>query len=111
MMGQFIVVDATVTGIEDDDFIQLPQTTELLYNYPNPFNPQTTLVYSVAERGRIRVDIYNIPGEQLDVLVDDMVSAGRYETVWEANDMPGGVYFVKLHSATNQMAMKILLMR
>ncbi|MDE2812338.1 MAG: cadherin-like beta sandwich domain-containing protein [Gemmatimonadota bacterium] len=72
-----------------------------LHNYPNPFNPTTTIRYALAEAAPARLVIYNVVGQQIRTLVADDQDAGSYAVVWDATDERGqpvsaGIYFVHL---------------
>lgn len=67
-------------------------------NYPNPFNPTTTIQYSVPERSMIRLDVYNIIGEQVSVLTQGEKEAGIYSVEFNAANLPSGIYIYAIHS-------------
>jgi len=67
-------------------------------NYPNPFNPSTVINYNIPEADNVRLIVYNVLGQPVDVLVNEYLAAGSYNTVFEAGDLPGGVYFYTLSS-------------
>ena len=80
----------------------LPTQTELLANYPNPFNSRTQLVYRLAAPGAVRLEIYNALGQRVHTLVDQFQAAGEYQVPWDARDDQGaavssGVYVTRLH--------------
>lgn len=85
-------------------------------NYPNPFNPSTTLRFSIPERENVRLTIYDMNGAAVRVLVSGPMYAGRYETVWDGKDAVGqqvssGVYMYRLQSGTNTASGRMLLMK
>jgi hypothetical protein len=70
-----------------------------LETYPNPFNPQTTVAFSVPADGPVRLDVYDVAGHHVCCLLNEIRSAGRHETTWNGaddggRDLPSGVYFV-----------------
>jgi hypothetical protein len=72
----------------------------LRQNVPNPFNPVTTIAFSVAERGRVRLAIYDVTGRRVRALVDEALVPDRYEVRWDGRNDAGlrvssGVYFYK----------------
>lgn len=86
-------------SIDDDDGIDL--VTELLGNYPNPFNPSTTISYYLKNRGFVSIDIYNIRGQKVISLVNEEKSAGNHSVVWDGSNRQGakvgsGVYFYRM---------------
>jgi thermitase len=77
----------------------LPLTTSLIGSYPNPFNPETTIKYQVRYHGQVRLDIYNLRGQKIRTLVDDLRTPGEYETRWDGRDEYGqaiasGIYVI-----------------
>ncbi|MBN1542220.1 T9SS type A sorting domain-containing protein [candidate division KSB1 bacterium] len=73
-----------------------PTGFELCGNYPNPFNPETTIRYYLPERATVRLEVFNLFGQRLTVLVDEIQDAGHHGMVWSAVDHPSGVYFYRL---------------
>jgi hypothetical protein len=69
---------------------------KLLQNYPNPFNPVTTILYSVAERGNIKLIVYDILGNRIKVIVDEEKTAGVYTVLFNSENLSSGVYFYTL---------------
>ena len=79
------------------DEIETPVSEINLYqNSPNPFNPTTTIEYSVLKDTTSKLIIYNSSGQEVAILKDGVSKAGRYSVVWNANGMPSGIYFYKL---------------
>ncbi len=78
-----------------------PAAFALAGNHPNPFNPMTTIRYDVPRAGRVRIDVFDLRGRRVAVLVDRMAEPGRHSTVWDGRDhtgaeVPSGVYFCRL---------------
>jgi FlgD Ig-like domain len=103
------------TGISND---QLPVTSYQLSNYPNPFNPTTTITFSlnteIAENTELV--IYNLKGQKVKQLVSDQLVAGQHSVVWNGLDDSGksvssGVYFYKLKSGDFEKTKKMLLLK
>ena len=93
-----------------------PLTYELFPNYPNPFNPETTIQYSLAVSGRVTLHIYNILGQRVRTLVDDVLEAGVHRVQWDGKDEGGrniasGVYLNRVRSGDFVQARKLLLLR
>jgi hypothetical protein len=79
----------------------LPSEFTLKQNFPNPFNPSTTIPYDIFQKSRVRLSIYNILGQEVRRLVDGVHEPGRYTVVWNGKDSRGhavssGVYVVRL---------------
>ncbi len=88
-----------------------PDSIELKQNYPNPFNPSTTIVYYLPNSTHVNISVYNIVGQQVGVLIDDRLSAGEHTVVWNAMDMPSGVYIVQLEAGNTVETRKITLIK
>ena len=89
----------------------LPVRTELSQNYPNPFNPGTQIDYRIAAPGWVSMKIYNLLGETVATLVDEVKPAGFYSVSWNAAGLPSGVYFSRLTSgASSALARKMVLL-
>jgi hypothetical protein len=74
----------------------LPATPTLVGNYPNPFNPSTTIYYTLPTPGHVRLDIINIVGQIVATIVDRNEAAGSNQVVWNADNRPSGVYFYRM---------------
>ncbi len=79
--------------------------------YPNPFNPSTTIEYSLQKSSKTSIDIYNILGEEIVRLVDGYVPAGNHKVNWSAGNISSGVYFCRIISSNFLETKKIVLMR
>ena len=88
-----------------------PLTFGLEQNYPNPFNPSTLIKYSVPENGFVKLSIYNLVGEEVNVLVSKTVDAGFYEVTFNATNLPSGTYFYRLQTGNTVQAKKMVLMK
>ncbi|HEX9654415.1 MAG TPA: T9SS type A sorting domain-containing protein, partial [bacterium] len=93
-----------------------PKTTSLLGNYPNPFNPETTIKYQVRDRGQVRLNIFNLRGQKIRTLVDDLRTPGLYESRWDAKDVYGqavasGIYVIQIQAGGMIEAKKITMLK
>ncbi len=77
---------------------QHPSALALLPNYPNPFNPWTTIPFTLVESAQTTVTVYNLRGELVTTLFSGRLGAGYHETRWNASDVSSGVYLIKLES-------------
>ena len=76
----------------------LPTEFALRSNYPNPFNPRTTIAFDLPSRAEVKLVIYDVLGRQVRVLVEGTRAAGTHEVVFEASDLPSGTYLVRLET-------------
>jgi len=88
-----------------------PESIELRQNYPNPFNPTTTVVFYLPNSTQVRIGVYNVVGQQVGVLVDDFMSSGEHSVIWNAMDMPSGIYIVQLETGNTVKTRKITLIK
>ncbi|MGE5679377.1 MAG: T9SS type A sorting domain-containing protein, partial [Bacillota bacterium] len=78
----------------------LPREYNLVQNYPNPFNPATAIKYSLAAESRVRLTIYNSIGQIVSQLINTTQGAGSYNILWNAGNIPSGVYFYSLEASS-----------
>jgi hypothetical protein len=95
---------------------QKPRQFSLKQNYPNPFNPETTIRYQLAEPGLVRLEIFNLRGQQIRTLVNERRSAGAYSVKWDGRDDSGrsvasGVFLYRLNAGESTESRKLVLIR
>lgn len=110
-----ITIPISLISVSNNDLVN-PAVTHLHGNFPNPFNPTTTIRYSLKEAGRVRLSIYNLKGQLVKQLLDSEVSAGNHQIVWDGKDERGssvasGIYFYRMQSHNYQATNKMMLMK
>lgn len=95
----------------DVDLPEVPDGYTLQQNFPNPFNPSTTIRYSLTFGEPVTLTIYDVNGRAVKTLVNEYQPAGQYAINFEAGDLPGGVYFYKLQAGNFAETKKMLLVR
>ncbi len=88
------------TGIEDFAGIT-PTDFELSQNYPNPFNPSTTIRYAVPNESRVSISIFNLLGQEVATLVNNIQSAGYHEVEFNASELSSGVYLYRINAVSS----------
>jgi len=88
-------IDSLTTGINES---ASPQKFMLWQNYPNPFNPSTTIRFSLARRQHATLKVFDVLGREVATLVDGELNAGEHTVVYNAKDLPSGVYFYRLQA-------------
>lgn len=73
-----------------------PTEYKLNQNFPNPFNPSTTIKYSIPAEGFVRLSVFNSIGQELEVLVSEFQTSGTYEILWTADSYSSGIYFYQM---------------
>jgi hypothetical protein len=101
---------------EENPEKELPSEFSLSANYPNPFNPETKIAYSIPRRCRVKLEVFNILGQKIRTLVDEEQSAGKREVTWNGkdendNEVASGVYFYKLQAKDLVQTKKMVLIR
>ena len=102
--------------ITDDEVGQVPRVNVLHQNHPNPFNPSTTISFSLCDRGAVSLVIYDVAGRLVNVLVDDVMDAGTHDVTWDGRGNAGrtvasGVYFYRLSAGSFNETRKMVLLR
>ncbi len=90
---------------------ELPVTYKLHQNYPNPFNPVTVIRYELPENNEVLIEIYDILGRRVAVLVNDMKKAGVQRTVWDASNVASGTYLYRLQAGDFIQSRSMLLVK
>ncbi|MGD1045464.1 MAG: T9SS type A sorting domain-containing protein [Bacteroidota bacterium] len=94
-----------------NQFVELPREFALLQNVPNPFNPTTTIYYSIVEPGNVELKVYDCLGREVETLVNSYKNAGTYSVNFNASRLASGVYFYKIQSEKNVSVKKMLLLK
>jgi Secretion system C-terminal sorting domain len=95
----------------DDDLVEQPLTFSLAPVYPNPFNPTTTINFSVPWSGDVKLVVYNTMGQRVETLINDQLQAGRHNIVWNGQNVASGTYFLRLTSNRQQHVQKMVLLK
>lgn len=90
---------------------QLPQSYNLSQNFPNPFNPSTTIEFELPKKTFVKLDIYDILGQKIKELVDDVKPAGYYRVDFDAKNLPSGIYIYSLEADSYEKTMKMVVMK
>ena len=98
------------TGVEDRPQ-PVPNRIALLPGYPNPFNSQATFPLELSQREHVEIAIYNVMGQKVRDLRNQVMDAGRYRIAWDAGALPSGIYFVAMHAGTVRQIQKIVLLK
>ncbi len=88
-----------------------PHTFALSQNFPNPFNPSTTISFSIPALSYVSLKMYDCLGKEVGTLVSEMMAAGNYSRVWNASHVPSGVYYYRLQSGSMMETKKLILIK
>jgi hypothetical protein len=115
---RFVVIKGVPSNVgESMEAVAMPVMTDLptafgLHaNYPNPFNPTTTIGFDLPAEARVSLAVYDVLGRQVRVLVDGTVQAGRHEAVFASDALPSGNYFYRLSTPAGTFVRQMLLMK
>ena len=103
-------VDGWTDG-EIRNIVEAPRTYTMMENFPNPFNPETTIAFELPETMNITLSIYNVNGQLVETLADGTYNAGTHSLTWNAENLPSGVYFSVLNAGGNVQTRKMILMK
>ncbi|MCX7983753.1 MAG: T9SS type A sorting domain-containing protein [Bacteroidetes bacterium] len=111
--GEFLFASTSplTTSILDDCCNFLPQKVELHQNFPNPFNPSTTLTYSLQKSDHVLLRVYDLLGREVALLVNSFKEAGTYTVTFDASNLPSGLYIARLHVGQLQKQVKMLVVK
>ena len=105
---EFLLTVTPVVSVED---MEIPAVFALHGNYPNPFNPVTTIRYEIPDYNRVSLSLYDIRGSHITDLVDGYLPAGRYETVFDGSRFASGIYLIRLQSGAQQTVSRMVLLK
>jgi len=102
------------TGTEEN--ITIPMVTELNGNYPNPFNPTTSIFYNLSQESNVQIEVFNVKGQKVKTLINDFEEAGNHQVYWNGTDesskpVSSGVYFYKMKAGKFVSTKKMILMK
>ncbi|MBE2254730.1 MAG: T9SS type A sorting domain-containing protein [Ignavibacteria bacterium] len=89
----------------------IPQEYSLYQNFPNPFNPVTTISYQIPTDGIVNLKVYDILGKEVATLVSEMKRAGSYQVVFNGNNLASGIYFYKIKSGNFNQVKRMMLIK
>ncbi|MGD8923172.1 MAG: FlgD immunoglobulin-like domain containing protein, partial [Candidatus Zixiibacteriota bacterium] len=108
--------DRFPTDVADEISDNLPGNFNLRQNYPNPFNPSTTIEYDLPHRSHVRIDVLNVLGQKVRVLIDREETAGSHSITWDGTDDSGesvstGIYLYRIQAGEIVESRKMLLLK
>ena len=106
-----LIVSFAASNDDGDDGALVPVSVALSQNYPNPFNPATTIDFFSDVETTGRLEIYNLLGQHVTVLVDKPHLAGSYTVLWNAVNFPSGIYFCRMEAMGFVHTRKLILVK
>lgn len=108
------MINGTSSGLLNDIPVpsaRVPVSFELLSNFPNPFNPSTTITYRLPVSGLVDLKIFDLIGREVSTLVNQLRTPGTYTVQWDGSGQPSGVYFCRLQSRGFVETKRMILVR
>jgi len=96
---------------EATDLSEVPQVFALNGNYPNPFNPQTTIAFTTPETAEVRLAVYDLLGREVALLVNGVLEAGQHQARFNASDLPSGGYIYRLSTPKGDFTKMMMLLK
>ena len=112
--SSFLVDDLVLSGVssaEQNGYLLVPDEFALSQNFPNPFNPSTSMKYRLPSDGHARLSVYDLLVREVAILVDADVEAGEHTASWNADRMPSGVYVYRLETSSGMQMKRMTLMK
>lgn len=106
-----VAITLTPEGVTSNDDDIIIEDFELSQNFPNPFNPVTSIKFSIPEMNFVSLKIYDVTGKEIKTLVNSVKPAGTYQISWNAENNPSGVYFYTLRAGNFSQTKKMLLLK
>jgi len=106
-----LIPDTEVLQVNNEVESQLPSNFYLAQNYPNPFNPSTQIDFSLPNSGHVKLAVYNMLGQQVEVLVNEQRGAGSHSLQFNASNYSSGMYLYRLDFDGQMLVRKLLLLK
>ncbi|NUN07588.1 MAG: T9SS type A sorting domain-containing protein [Ignavibacteriaceae bacterium] len=107
--SEFFIFDYTLpVGVKGEEILK---DYRLMQNFPNPFNPSTSIRYFIPAAGHVNLAVFDVMGREKRVLVNEAKQAGWYEVKLEAGDLPSGLYFYRITSGEYSETKKLMLVK
>jgi len=115
-IGEVTTQHFALSPVSDSDIVGVPMATRLGGNYPNPFNPETTIAFTLGKQGLVEIDVYNIKGNKVKTLVKEHRGVGNHQVIWDGADdrdkfVGSGIYFYRLKTGDHISTRKMLLLK
>ncbi|MBP9192405.1 MAG: T9SS type A sorting domain-containing protein, partial [Ignavibacteria bacterium] len=89
----------------------VPAAFKLYQNFPNPFNPATSIKFDITKKGNVKLVVFDILGRELSTLINEILSPGTYQVNFDASGLSSGIYLCRLQSEDYAYTMKMNLIK
>ena len=110
-VGYTFFPDETLVAVDDQERNIRPDQLALHQNFPNPFNPSTTVSFSLPSNTHIRLGLYDLTGRQVAELINGNLPAENHQLVWNAENQASGVYLIRLESGSETQMKRMTLLK
>ncbi|MBN2601074.1 MAG: MBL fold metallo-hydrolase [Candidatus Marinimicrobia bacterium] len=100
-----------VSDMDGSGELMMPIDTDLIRNYPNPFNPTTNIQYTLHEQNDVKVSVFNGIGELVETLINGQQDAGEYSIRWNAGNYPSGIYLYRIQAGNFSRVKRCMLIK
>jgi len=109
--GQVLSTNVTILPPVNSPETNVPDMIDNFQIYPNPFNPETTISFSLEYGADVLIDIYNLRGQRIERLLEKRLEAGVNEISWNAHNKASGIYFFRINMGSKTKIKKMILMK
>jgi hypothetical protein len=109
-VGIWLLKNNLITDVKGS-YLNSLKDFELLQNYPNPFNPTTKIEFNISKRGKVLIEVYDVLGQQVKVLLNEEVEKGKHKIEFDAKNLSSGIYFYRLSTGRNSTTKKMVIIR
>lgn len=109
-INEICYYDTTNVGIAKIG-TEIPEVYKLYQNYPNPFNPVTKINFDIPQSGFVKITVYNTLGQEIKILYNNFITAGRFAVEFNATELPSGIYFYRLETTSYTEVKKMILLK
>jgi flagellar hook assembly protein FlgD len=113
--GVWYVAHDSMRGVITNQEVSVKEAAPVAFsvdqNVPNPFNPTTTINFSLADARNVTMDVFNLAGQKVDTLVNSHLQAGNHSVVWDASNFAAGVYFCSVKAGDYSKVVKMTLLK
>ena len=110
-VGYTFYPEAPAVGVNDHHPVLNPAQAMLYQNFPNPFNPSTTLRFELETASQVRLSVFDLEGREIAGLVNANLDAGPHQKTWSAETLPAGIYLVRLETESSTLVKRITLIK
>jgi hypothetical protein len=100
-----------ITGVDDEQKIESPGSFQLYQNYPNPFNPSTKITFSIPQRSKVLLKVYDLLGNEVATLVNEVKPSGEYQVEFDGSELTSGIYLFRLQADEFAQTKKMILLK